>query len=103
MKKVSVFVPTSHADAVRAAIAEAGGGTLGNYRGCSFSTRGIGRFTPGENAHPAVGTPGKPESVEEEKIEFACEEFVIDAVIAAIKRAHPYEEPAIDTWSVEIL
>lgn len=100
--KIVISVPVTHADKVREAIGKAGGGKLGNYSFCSFSSRGVGRFLPGAGAHPAIGAIGKLESVEEERIEFVCEMGIKDKVVAAIKRAHPYEEPAIDVWPVEI-
>jgi hypothetical protein len=96
--KIVVFVPLDHADKVREAIGEAGGGKLGKYSFCSFSMRGIGRFKPDEGAKPHIGTVGKFEQVEEEKIEITCNEKVMDDVIAAIKRVHPYEEVAMDIW-----
>jgi hypothetical protein len=96
--KIVVFVPLDHADKVREAIGEAGGGKLGKYSFCSFSMRGIGRFKPDEGAKPHIGTIGKFEQVEEEKIEITCNEKVMDDVIAAIKRVHPYEEVAMDIW-----
>lgn len=36
--KFVVFVPVSHADIVREAMAESGAGIIGNYSHCSFST-----------------------------------------------------------------
>lgn len=96
--KVVVYVPLQHADAIRQAIGEAGGGRIGNYSHCSFSSRGIGRFVPHEGAKPVVGEAGKLEEVEEERIEFVCEETCLQDVLVAIRAVHPYEEPAIDTW-----
>lgn len=96
--KVVVTVPTENADAVREAIGTAGGGHLGNYSYCSFSTTGVGRFRPEAGARPHIGTVGKLETVDEERIEVTCEPEVVDAVIAAIKQAHPYEEVALDVY-----
>jgi hypothetical protein len=96
--KIVVFVPLDHADKVREAIGAAGGGKLGKYSFCSFSTRGIGRFKPDEGAKPHIGVVGKFEQVEEEKIEITCDEKIMEDVIAAIKRVHPYEEIAMDVW-----
>lgn len=101
--KVVVFVPDSHADAVREAIGAAGGGTVGNYTSCSFSSQGIGRFKPEHGAHPVVGTIGKLELVAEERIEFISSRENIQKVIAAIKKAHPYEETVIDIYPLEAL
>lgn len=99
--KLVVTVPLSYADAVRQAIGEAGAGRLGNYSFCTFSSKGIGRFRPKEGAHPAIGEVGKMEEVEEERIECQMDETVIDAVLAALKKAHPYEEIAYDLYPLE--
>lgn len=100
-KKIVVYVPLTHADAVRAAIGDAGGGTLGNYSFCSFSVRGTGRFRPDAGANPHIGEVGKMEEVEEERIEVTCAPDVIGKVIAAIKAVHPYEEIALDVYALE--
>jgi hypothetical protein len=100
--KIVTYVPVTHADKVREAIGKAGGGKLGNYTFCSFSSRGVGRFLPGTGANPAVGKVGKPVSADEERIEFVCKPELRDTVLKAILRAHPYEEPAIDIWPIEI-
>lgn len=91
----------SHADKVREAIGDAGGGKLGNYSFCSFSMKGTGRFKPNEGAKPHIGDVGKLEQVEEEKIEITCDTRVIGNVIAAIKKVHPYEEIVMDVWPLE--
>ena len=100
-KKIVVYVPLTHANAVRAAIGEAGGGKLGNYSLCSFSVRGMGRFLPVAGANPHIGEVGKLEEVEEERIEVTCAPDVTGKVIAAIKAAHPYEEIAMDIYALE--
>ena len=99
--KLVVFTPESHADAVRKAMGEAGAGTIGNYTYCSFSSKGIGRFKPGNGAHPTIGNVGILESVEEERIEVVTDEKNIETVIAAIKQVHPYEEVALDVYPLE--
>jgi len=96
--KIVVFTPLNHADVVRKALAEAGAGHIGNYDSCSFSSRGIGRFKGGEDTHPFIGEPGKLEEVEEERIETICPAAILDAVLETVKKAHPYEEPAIDVY-----
>lgn len=98
MIKLVVFVPLSHADTVREALARAGAGRLGNYRGCSFSSRGIGRFTPVDGASPAIGEIGVAEAVDEERIEVVIEAALVRRAIAAMRAAHPYEEPAYDLY-----
>ena len=94
-------VPVTHADAVREAVGKAGAGKQGNYSFCSFSTKGTGRFLPEAGANPATGTIGKLEEVEEERVECLCDAERVDAIIAALKAAHPYEEPAFALYPIE--
>ncbi len=101
MKKVITHVPVSHADIVRDAIGRAGGGKFKNYSFCSFSVRGTGRFLPEAGAHPAIGIVGKLESVEEEQIGFICEDALVDVVIRAIKKVHPYEEIPFEIYNID--
>jgi hypothetical protein len=96
--KIVVFVPVSHTDTVREAMGKAGTGIIGDYTFCSFSSKGIGRFLPGNTTHPTIGEVGKFESVEEERIEVVCEKELLSEVVAAIKAVHPYEEVALDIY-----
>lgn len=100
MYKIIVFVPTENAEELRQAIGEAGAGRIGNYSHASFSTKGMGRFMPLKGANPAIGEIGKLEEVEEERVEFVCEEERLDPVLATIREVHPYEEPAIDIFKL---
>lgn len=99
--KIVVFVPESHIDVVREAMGKAGAGKIGNYTFCSFSSKGMGRFKPEDGAHPAIGGVGKLESVQEERIEVACDRNILKDVITAIKKVHPYEEVALDIYPLE--
>ena len=94
--KIVVFVDAEHADSVRAVMARSGCGHIGKYDSCSFSMKGIGRFRGLEGAKPFIGKAGKLEQVVEERIETICLFEKLDEVLAAIKKVHPYEEPAID-------
>lgn len=101
--KLTVNVPITHADKVREAIGKIGAGKIGTYGFCSFSIRGKGRSIPLEGAHPSIGTIGKMEVIEEEKIETFCTEDILQKVIQTIKAVHPYEEPAITIYPIEIV
>lgn len=96
--KIVVFVPLTHTDKVREAIGKAGGGIIGNYNHCSFSSRGVGRFKPNEKANPHIGKANTLEAVEEERIEFICPKDKAKQVIKAMKATHPYEEVAFDIY-----
>jgi hypothetical protein len=99
--KFVVFIPLSHADAVRQALGEAGAGKIGNYDFCSFSSRGTGRFRGNEKTNPTVGEAGKYEAVEEERIEVVVPRGILKKVIEKVKSVHPYEEVAFDIYSIE--
>ena len=94
--KLTVFVPNSHAEAVRQAIIGAGAGTIGGYTGCTFSVEGTGRFLPGEGTSPYLGQPGREEAAAEVRLESVVPADKLDAVLAAMRQAHPYEVPAFD-------
>ena len=94
--KIRTAVPVANASVVRQAMGDAGAGVQGNYSHCSGSYLTTGRFTPLAGANPAIGSVGQPEEVEEEMIEMLCHKDKIQQVIVALKKAHPYEEPAID-------
>lgn len=96
--KIVVFVPEPDGEAVRVVMAEAGAGHIGNYDYCSFTTKGTGRFRPLDGAKPALGEVGQLEDIAEERIETVCSEQQLKDVLAAIRRVHPYEEPAIDVY-----
>ncbi len=101
MEKIVVYVPSSHAAAVRKAMEEAGAGVIGAYRGCSFSAGGTGRFIPEEEAHPFLGTAGKEEEAPEERIETCCLAGDRERILAAVRKAHPYEEPVCDVYALK--
>lgn len=94
--QITTTVPMESTDAVRKALGKAGAGIWGEYSFCSFSVSGKGRFKPSGNANPYIGEANKLEVVEEEQISVNCDIKVAKQVIAALRAAHPYEEPLID-------
>ncbi|MEG6571321.1 Nif3-like dinuclear metal center hexameric protein [[Clostridium] cellulosi] len=100
-KKVVVFVPESHAEKVRKAMAEAGAGKLGEYDGCAFEIHGNGYFRPLSGSNPFIGEAGKPEKVDEVRIEAICAPQDLKKVISEMLKAHPYEVPAYDIYEDE--
>ena len=100
--KLAVFVPVDDADTVRNAMFEAGGGHIGGYSECSFTTAGSGTFRPGSDTTPHIGQSAGPrESVSEVRIEMEVPRWHLGRVLAAMKGAHPYEEVAHDIIPVE--
>ena len=98
IKKVKIFVtlPEENLEEVRTAMCNAGAGIIGNYTFCSTSTKSLGTFLPNDNANPYIGKQNKLEFVEEEKLEMICDVEKVKEVISALRKVHPYEEPAID-------
>ena len=99
--KLVVFTPVAYGDIVRKALGEAGAGKIGNYDFCSFSSRGIGRYRGNEKSNPTIGEAGQYESVEEERIEVVVPREILEKVVRAMKKVHPYEEVAYDIYPIE--
>ena len=97
-RKLVVFVPPAALEPVRDALFAAGAGRIGAYERCSWYTPGTGTFFGGAGARPSVGEPRKEERVEELRLETVFPEARQDEVLAALRAAHPYEEPAFDVY-----
>jgi hypothetical protein len=97
-RKLVVFVPREALDRVRSALFDAGAGKIGNYTHCSWYAAGTGTFLPGAEASPTIGQSGREQRVSELRLETVFPEELQDGVIAALREAHPYEEPAFDIY-----
>jgi dinuclear metal center YbgI/SA1388 family protein len=95
------FIPPAVMEAVAAAVFAAGAGRIGEYEGCAFAGEGRGWFTPGLEAHPAIGRLSIPERTPEVRWETVVPRNRLAAVISAYVAAHPYEEPAFDVHPVD--
>jgi len=94
--KLVVFVPVESVAEVSNAVFAAGAGATGNYSNCGFGAEGTGTFLPLENAKPTIGKKGEMEKVPEIRFETIVPVEKLDAVVTAMKNAHPYERPAFD-------
>ena len=92
--QIVVFVPLSALESVREAMWQSGAGRVGDYDRAGFWSEGQGTFRPLEGAHPATGEVGRDETTREVRLEMIVAERFLDAVIEAMKSAHPYEEVA---------
>jgi hypothetical protein len=99
-RKLIVFVPPDSLDAVRDALFAVGAGRIGDYERCSWYTEGTGTFVGGEKTNPTLGEPGREERVREVRLETVFPAALQDEVIAALRWAHPYEEPAFDVYEL---
>lgn len=104
--KIEFYVPESHLEQVKNAMFDAGAGRVGAYEHCAWQTAGQGQFKPLAGSSPHLGEQGKVETVAEYKVELVCEKPQLQAVVAALLAAHPYEAVAysvLDMVAVEDL
>ncbi|WP_461021928.1 Nif3-like dinuclear metal center hexameric protein [Thalassiella azotivora] len=94
--KLVTFSPAQSAPAVLDALTGAGAGHIGEYSRCAWTTTGTGTFEPGPAARPHTGEPGRREEVAETRVEVVLPARAASSVVAALRSAHPYEEPAYD-------
>eukprot|EP00026_Physarum_polycephalum_P010459 Phypoly_transcript_10623.p1 GENE.Phypoly_transcript_10623~~Phypoly_transcript_10623.p1 ORF type:complete len:425 (+),score=72.70 Phypoly_transcript_10623:147-1277(+) len=99
--KVVIFIPEDKANEMREELSKVGAGVIGNYNQCTFGVLGEGTFFGNENANPAVGTKGGLERVKELRMETVVGKDKLAAVAETIKRVHPYEEPAWETYALQ--
>ena len=97
-RKLVVFVPEEALDAVRDALFAVGAGRIGAYTRCSWYTTGTGTFLGGEASEPTVGEKGREERVPELRLETVFPAELHEEIVEALRRAHPYEEPAFDVY-----
>lgn len=96
--KVITFVPADDVNTVAEALYAAGAGAIGNYSHCGFQTTGTGTFKPLAGANPTIGKRGNIEQVNEIRLETVVPSGKVAAVIAALRKSHPYETPAFDVF-----
>jgi len=99
--KIVVFVSPDDLSHVAAAAFAAGAGRMGNYYDCAFFCHGISSFCGGRGSHPTVGQAGRHEVTEELRLEMVCPRSKAAEIRSAIRAAHTYEEPAVDTYPLE--
>ncbi len=98
--KLCVYVPEEHAERVKEALFNAGAGRIGNYDRCCWQITGTGQFRPLPGSNAFIGDVGHTETVVELKIELVCAGECLEAALAALLAAHPYETPAFEYWPV---
>lgn len=96
MLKLTVYIPETHLERVKEALFAAGAGAYKNYDRCCWQVKGEGQFRPLCGSHPFLGENGRDERVAEWRVEMICPDDKATAVLAALRAAHPYEEPAFD-------
>lgn len=98
--KIEFYVPPSHLETVKAALFAAGAGRVGQYECCAWQTLGQGQYRPLDGSQPFAGEVGRIETVDEYKVELVCAAERLEAAVAALRAAHPYEEPAFSVLAI---
>jgi structural hemagglutinin/hemolysin toxin protein RtxA len=101
MYKICFYVPIDHTETVKIAMFAQGAGKIGEYSCCAWQVLGEGQFMPLEGSHAFIGTKNQLEKISEFKVEMVCAAEHIQQAIAALKEAHPYEEPAYQVFKLE--
>ena len=101
LKKLVVFVPSTHTDEVHAALSGAGAGHIGRYDECAFVTAGEGRFRGSHGTQPFIGKPGTHERTAEDRLETIFPTGLEGEILQALRDSHPYQEMAYDIYPVE--
>ncbi|MEN9465227.1 MAG: hypothetical protein RL217_1408 [Pseudomonadota bacterium] len=101
MYQLLFYVPSTHVDSVKNALFAAGAGRIGLYDCCAWQVLGEGQFRPLLGAQPFLGQALELERVAEYRVEMVCADDCIGAAVAALKAAHPYEEPAFAVLRLE--
>jgi len=98
--KIATFVPPTHVEALRNALASAGAGMIGSYQVCSFAAQGVGTFLGDDDSKPAIGKRGHLEEVPELRLEMVCSKSALPLAMETLRRFHPYETPAVDIYEL---
>ena len=98
--KIVTFAPAEAVEAVVDAMGKAGAGHVGEYSRCAFTAAGTGTFLAGPLASPVVGRPGERADVVEQRVEMVLPRALRAQVVAALKAAHPYEQPVVDLYEL---
>lgn len=101
MYKLSFFVPDDHLEPVKSAVFATGAGQIGHYDQCCWQVAGEGQFRPTAGSDPFIGRCGEISRVKEYRVEMVCADEHIHAAVAALRQAHPYEEPAFEVIRLE--
>lgn len=99
--KIAVFVPADYAEKVRTAMTGVGAGHIGAYSDCTFATGGTGTFRPLAGTDPFIGRKGRLEKVNEVRLETVAKDTDMEKIVAAMLKAHPYEEVAYDIYELK--
>lgn len=99
--KIHVYVPIDQTEQVKKAMFDHGAGKIQTYDHCAYTIEGQGQFRPLEGSKPFIGQENSLTQVAEVKIEVMVPEHLLNPVVEAMIKAHPYEVPAYDVFKTE--
>ena len=94
--KLEIFVPESHLEQVQRALWSVDAGHIGAYDRCLSWSRVHSCWRPLEGTNPFLGEPGELCRAEELKVEVCCLRSRLSETLAAVRAAHPYQEPVVN-------
>ncbi len=100
MHRVTFYVPESHLDQVKQAVFAVGAGRIGNYDQCYWQTRGQGQYRPLPGSDAFLGETNQLQQEAEYKVELVCQDTLLQPVLCALIKAHPYETPAYEAYPI---
>lgn len=92
--QIAVHIPKENVDDVVKAVIKAGACRVGNYSECLTKIESNTQFKAKNGSNPAIGEVEKLEEVSGVKLEFFTESIILQKVLQAMEKAHPYETPA---------
>lgn len=101
IKKLTTFVPSAEAEALRQAIFNVGAGHIGNYSHCSFNVDGIGTYNGNEASNPTKGKKGDTHREKETQISITFPKHLEAKVTETLFKNHSYEEVAYEIITLE--
>ena len=85
--KIETYLPLEALDNIRDALYKLGLGKVGNYEDCMSWYQINSSWKPIDGATPYLGNVGEIEFAPEYKLEFRCEEEMIEGAIKAIEES----------------
>ena len=101
IKKLTTYVPIQEANALRAALFNAGAGDLGNYSECSFNVDGLGTYTGNAASNPTKGNKGEMHTEQETKLTVTFAKHLESKILQTLFKTHTYEEVAYEITTLE--
>ena len=94
--KMEIFVPESHLSAIEEALWSVDAGHIGRYDHCLSYSPVTSCWRPLAGTSPFLGEVDRLSREKELKVEVTIRREKVSLTIAAIRAAHPYEEPVIN-------